>query len=721
MNDDPSGSTSSARIADVLNKDITNRYCADCGTFLIETSKIYASFLPTSFHIDDRWFHKDWIETKHGKNFVEMHEAFAPAGRVPSTRCSRITSKALSGFIANARNDRVALKSIAHGVFICEACAIVHSRLNPSTTKVKLASDPCWSENEYNKMMNKGNSHGNNLLEKFMPEEWLERKKNNFANKLEREVFIRYKYELLDFLFPHVRYGYKNFRRKNQSMTKKKWKSLVSKVDKDADWAVWTLGYKDYKDIKKSRKSPKPKSKKKKKYRVSLQTAQEANRYLVDERRNKINLIASIIKLQAKFRMIMVNKRQLQNYAHAIRSSPCPSFMDVLRRTVIIQSRTRSYLMARDFSTKKIVAITIQAHFRGRKIRLMYNLTREVIIKVQAFIRGCLSRKMIHSEMQARSNEYKKQMVTLWEKTNTPLAYRTKFWMHINSPGYSTFASQEFELRRLWKLLQYDFQNCRAPSMSRDESILANITYSKYLCVQISLDRFTYEFPVTFDSNSDGFKLLESYAERLQLERVQIYERLQRFDGVDQLYQRAGISDEKYKKVKLARSIWNPIEMPLQPESELTRKLSFVHVWSEIEKTVKTDDLATGKTVPMLPDVSADIFDQLFPELRRSSNIKLIIPSKKSLDRIGVNDSRHIPIPLPLSGSTMNFKANMDQQIIHNLAEVSRCFVTGVKHLALAGTLSSGFERFFVEDRQLQAIDSTKYSLIHDFLHTSNV
>ena len=126
----------------------------------------------------------------------------------------------------------------------------------------------------------------------------------------------------------------------------------------------------------------------------------------------------------------------------------------------------------------------IQARFRGRKIRLLYSLTRELIIKMQAFIRGCLLRDKFHCAMRTRSNEYKTQMVTLWEKTHAPLAYRTKFWLHINSPRVTTFVSQKNELKRLWKLLGFDFQkNSGHVRPTKIQSILTDITYSKYLHV----------------------------------------------------------------------------------------------------------------------------------------------------------------------------------------------------------------------------------------------
>lgn len=159
----------------VLFQDKANRYCADCNIFLIEPHEIYASFLPLAFKLDQRWRKKNWIETKNGRkhNFVELHETFAPKGATPSTTCPDVTTKALTGYIASCRNDRVSLQSIAHGVLICKGCAEIQLRLDSSITKVKSTADASsWTKEECIEMMKKGNAHGNNLLEKFIPGEY---------------------------------------------------------------------------------------------------------------------------------------------------------------------------------------------------------------------------------------------------------------------------------------------------------------------------------------------------------------------------------------------------------------------------------------------------------------------------------------------------------------------------------------------------------------------
>ena len=170
---------------------------------------------------------------------------------------------------------------------------------------------------------------------------------------------------------------------------------------------------------------------------------------------------------------------------------------------------------------------------------------------------------------------------------------------------------------------------------------------------------------------------------------MQIYERLLRTNDIDRIYEDIGMSnDEKYKKAKVAKSIWS--------------------------------DASESTEVVIKPELSACVFEQLFPEIRESANIIATMPSKKSLDRIGVVSSDNVPVPHPLDGTTMHLKSNLDRQIIRNLTEISRCFVTGVKHLALVGTLSSDFERQITDERHLEAIETPKYLLVHRFVNSSN-
>jgi hypothetical protein len=394
-------------LAPILFKDKSNRYCADCNIFLQEIHEIYASFFPISIHLDERWKQKKWIKTKHGTHFEELHESFAPPGEIASTRNSQTSTKALSGFIASCRNDRISLQSIAHGVFICKDCAEIHSKLDSSITKVKLTSDrSCWSEKEYNQMIRKGNRHGNYFLERFIPEEWMKQKSANFANKMEREVFIRYKYEILDFLFSKERWLKKKFMKKNQTATSK-WKHLSMMKRKDVDWAIYTLGYKDYREKKTTATL-------KEKLQVPLDAVQEAEIILQDERRLQIQKIFSAIKIQSFLRMILT-KRKLRHI------STSHTILDVLRGTVRIQSFTRSYILAREYYHKKDIAIKIQAIFRGRRDRLLFGLIKDIITKLQAFVRGCQVRGLVQKEMKSRSLVYRQQIARLWEMSYTPL------------------------------------------------------------------------------------------------------------------------------------------------------------------------------------------------------------------------------------------------------------------------------------------------------------
>lgn len=156
-------------------------------------------------------------------------------------------------------------------------------------------------------------------------------------------------------------------------------------------------------------------------------------------------------------------------------------------------------------------------------------------------------------------------------------------------------------------------------------------------------------------------------------------------DDVNQIYERAGIKiDEKFKKVKLSQAVWNVSK----DKNELT----------------------------LSPEVSTYVFNELFPEIRKSSAIHLIMPSKKSLQRLGIKGSKLLEMstPLPLTGDTMHFTSNFDKRMKKNLAEISRCFVTGVKHLALVGTVSKDFGTLIRKDNSL---NEAKYTMLHDYVH----
>lgn len=439
--------TTKALLDTILDEDkLLNQQCADCNKFLLDVDDIYASFMPRLYLSDqDSSITKNnWIETKYGKNFIEMHQNFAPNRCIPSTDRGSIRRLLLSEHKSTCARDLYAIQSIAHCVFVCGICAEIHSRLQPSTTKVKLLSDfKSWSDEECRWIMNKGNARGNNLLEKFIPEMWIQRKGEQFQNKVDRQAFIRYKYEALEFIFPSIPSQYSHLMRKNKRATKK-WEQIAEKKDTmqslDIDDAVYILGFRDYKLMKKGPS--------KKKMIVPYPTVLEAIKLVEYARQKKIRLISSCIKIQSIIR-----------HRH-------------IRRTFVAQ---------------KAASIKIQALYRGNRARVMYALNRKPIVKIQSILRGSLLRSRLTEVLRSRSMEYRQQILTLWNTTHTPLAYRTKFWLFIAAPGFKSFVLQETELLRLWDYLELDLTNIVTQQKKSDHviSIVSTEVYDKYLHVSI--------------------------------------------------------------------------------------------------------------------------------------------------------------------------------------------------------------------------------------------
>ena len=60
-----------------------------------------------------------------------------------------------------------------------------------------------------------------------------------------------------------------------------------------------------------------------------------------------------------------------------------------------------------------------------------------------------------------------------------------------------------------------------------------------------------------------------------------MYERMLQNESVDSIYQQVGITtDEKYRKVKIAKSVWNEAMMPSEMSSMI-----FLKLFPEIKKS----------------------------------------------------------------------------------------------------------------------------------------
>ncbi|KAI4306327.1 hypothetical protein L6164_029614 [Bauhinia variegata] len=92
------------------------------------------------------------------------------------------------------------------GVFICLKCCGVHRSLGSHISKVLSVALDDWAEDEIDSMIEVGgNSAANSIYEAYIPEGYT--KPGRDASHELRAKFIRAKYELQEFLKPHLRIG----------------------------------------------------------------------------------------------------------------------------------------------------------------------------------------------------------------------------------------------------------------------------------------------------------------------------------------------------------------------------------------------------------------------------------------------------------------------------------------------------------------------------------
>ena len=252
-----SGSTRKM-LTDLIARDPANRACADCHCLLIDFTKMFASFYYPLLENNNNNNNDDIDigDTAGGSNdtldFTMFHNQFAPPppsatihirnhtntntnnnnnhNTLSKKKRRRLTNK------PDPQESAQALKSIAHGVFICQPCSIAHRAvLHRSITLVKSITRDQWSRDEVNAIRdiqfqsqsqavqvkrNSGSSDtstasdtssrdtiGGNARAKLILEHCLEESEvlrpGGDSNQETRELFVRAKYELLAFVLPN--------------------------------------------------------------------------------------------------------------------------------------------------------------------------------------------------------------------------------------------------------------------------------------------------------------------------------------------------------------------------------------------------------------------------------------------------------------------------------------------------------------------------------------
>ena len=190
----PSRSAETPSVAKILTTLLSipsNRKCADCRAYMVDSSQTFASFSPSLGNLPPTPSRRVSIE-----DFKYYQEAFAP-----------VSQKRKNGVFPYSGVDP-ALRSIqllgGHGVFICKGCARAHLCMGSQVTSVKSVNDfSAWSLEQVRFVQQYGgNSLSWSIYEGFIPKGWQRRIPTASSSLEERLLFSRAKYAAVAFVTP---------------------------------------------------------------------------------------------------------------------------------------------------------------------------------------------------------------------------------------------------------------------------------------------------------------------------------------------------------------------------------------------------------------------------------------------------------------------------------------------------------------------------------------
>ncbi|KAI2504746.1 Rab guanyl-nucleotide exchange factor [Fragilaria crotonensis] len=271
------------------------------------------------------------------------------------------------------------------------------------------------------------------------------------------------------------------------------------------------------------------------------------------------------------------------------------SMQKKINQSTLIQSWWRG-ILARRLAAKLMRSIlSLQAVYRGTTTRFRFALVKSEICKIQAHVRACLVRKQVHDLLELQVSRYRRQIFYLWTRANTPLSYRTQMWSLFTNSFLGSRMSVD-ELLRMWKFL--GLQESGKKVVSKD-NVVAALSNMAAMASQ-------------FFSLVKAPSVVRQYAKRIEIERLQVYERLNGIEKTSKLlaeiYQLLGISHtEKKKKARAVEKLWCSIE--------------------HASASVKAMTL-------------------LFPELAGGTDIIQVTPTKKGLKRFSNKQKNPLLDPL---------------------------------------------------------------------------
>ncbi len=131
----------------------------------------------------------------------------------------------------------------------------------------------------------------------------------------------------------------------------------------------------------------------------------------------------------------------------------------------------------------------IQANYRRKQVRSLYQSAIVFVSKIQAAIRGFITRKRVYEELNERIEVYREQIVLLWDRAYTPLFYRSRFWILDKLPLFLSLALHEEELTGLYHSLGIQLAQA-ARRENADTLLVKSAVHETFLQVRPLLKKF---------------------------------------------------------------------------------------------------------------------------------------------------------------------------------------------------------------------------------------
>ena len=130
----------------------------------------------------------------------------------------------------------------------------------------------------------------------------------------------------------------------------------------------------------------------------------------------------------------------------ASRNRQTKAYLRLIRK---VQAFCRMCMRRKKYNSFRQSVILIQNMLRRKLLRNIYLTMRKAIIKIETRVRSWIICRLEKNNRNIMARLLRGDIVLLWEREYTPLAYRSKFYLMINGDSYLHLALYEEEKKRL--------------------------------------------------------------------------------------------------------------------------------------------------------------------------------------------------------------------------------------------------------------------------------